>query len=203
MALGAPGGPGGSGRGESRSVHRFRSGTDQPGTSVDAETGPGMGIPLDAGTEKTILPLCSQRSLYPGHDPPWFADDAQQAPGADIRIARWNLRISRAIAMIISQTPYRVSFAGGGTDLPAFYRQEYRGRPEHDDRSPYVCDDPPAVSNRRSASAIPAPRWPARWTRSSTSSSARRCARSRSTSRWRSRPSATSRPAPAWAPAAA
>ena len=27
--------------------------------------------------------------------------------------------------MIISQTPYRVSFAGGGTDLPAFYRYEY------------------------------------------------------------------------------
>jgi D-glycero-alpha-D-manno-heptose-7-phosphate kinase len=27
--------------------------------------------------------------------------------------------------MIISQTPYRVSFAGGGTDLPAFYRQGY------------------------------------------------------------------------------
>ena len=27
--------------------------------------------------------------------------------------------------MIISQTPYRVSFAGGGTDLPAFYRQTY------------------------------------------------------------------------------
>ncbi|MBI1367295.1 MAG: GHMP kinase [Planctomycetes bacterium] len=27
--------------------------------------------------------------------------------------------------MIISQTPYRVSFAGGGTDLPAFYKQEY------------------------------------------------------------------------------
>ncbi len=26
--------------------------------------------------------------------------------------------------MIISQTPYRVSLAGGGTDLPAFYRQE-------------------------------------------------------------------------------
>ena len=26
--------------------------------------------------------------------------------------------------MIISQTPYRVSFAGGGTDLPAFYRQD-------------------------------------------------------------------------------
>ncbi len=26
--------------------------------------------------------------------------------------------------MIISQTPYRVSFAGGGTDLPAFYRTE-------------------------------------------------------------------------------
>src|SRR5262249_41336957 len=26
--------------------------------------------------------------------------------------------------MIISQTPYRVSFAGGGTDLPAFYRCE-------------------------------------------------------------------------------
>jgi D-glycero-alpha-D-manno-heptose-7-phosphate kinase len=27
--------------------------------------------------------------------------------------------------MIISQTPYRVSFAGGGTDLPAFYRNEH------------------------------------------------------------------------------
>jgi D-glycero-alpha-D-manno-heptose-7-phosphate kinase len=27
--------------------------------------------------------------------------------------------------MIISQTPYRVSFAGGGTDLPAFHREEY------------------------------------------------------------------------------
>jgi D-glycero-alpha-D-manno-heptose-7-phosphate kinase len=27
--------------------------------------------------------------------------------------------------MIISQTPYRVSFAGGGTDLPAFYKQDY------------------------------------------------------------------------------
>jgi D-glycero-alpha-D-manno-heptose-7-phosphate kinase len=27
--------------------------------------------------------------------------------------------------MIISQTPFRVSFAGGGTDLPAFYRREY------------------------------------------------------------------------------
>jgi len=27
--------------------------------------------------------------------------------------------------MIISQTPYRVSFAGGGTDLPAYYRQEF------------------------------------------------------------------------------
>ncbi len=27
--------------------------------------------------------------------------------------------------MIISQTPYRVSFAGGGTDLPAFYRTEF------------------------------------------------------------------------------
>src|SRR3954453_20453656 len=27
--------------------------------------------------------------------------------------------------MVISQTPYRVSFAGGGTDLPPFYRREY------------------------------------------------------------------------------
>jgi D-glycero-alpha-D-manno-heptose-7-phosphate kinase len=27
--------------------------------------------------------------------------------------------------MIISQTPYRVSLAGGGTDLPAFYEREY------------------------------------------------------------------------------
>src|SRR6476661_1654718 len=28
-------------------------------------------------------------------------------------------------SMIISQTPYRVSFAGGGTDLPAYYRREF------------------------------------------------------------------------------
>ncbi|MGC8638941.1 MAG: GHMP kinase [Isosphaeraceae bacterium] len=27
--------------------------------------------------------------------------------------------------MIISQTPYRVSFGGGGTDLPAFFRKEF------------------------------------------------------------------------------
>ena len=27
--------------------------------------------------------------------------------------------------MIISQTPYRVSFAGGGTDLPAYFRREF------------------------------------------------------------------------------
>lgn len=27
--------------------------------------------------------------------------------------------------MIISQTPYRISLAGGGTDLPAFYREEF------------------------------------------------------------------------------
>lgn len=27
--------------------------------------------------------------------------------------------------MIITQSPYRVSFAGGGTDLPAFYRKEF------------------------------------------------------------------------------
>jgi len=27
--------------------------------------------------------------------------------------------------MIITQTPYRVSFAGGGTDLPAYYEKEY------------------------------------------------------------------------------
>src|SRR4051794_17982518 len=27
--------------------------------------------------------------------------------------------------MIITQTPYRVSFAGGGTDLPAYYEEGY------------------------------------------------------------------------------
>ena len=26
--------------------------------------------------------------------------------------------------MIISRTPFRISFAGGGSDLPSFYRQE-------------------------------------------------------------------------------
>jgi D-glycero-alpha-D-manno-heptose-7-phosphate kinase len=36
------------------------------------------------------------------------------------------IAFSRAEApLIISQTPYRVSFAGGGTDLPAFYHREY------------------------------------------------------------------------------
>jgi len=35
------------------------------------------------------------------------------------------VQLPEATAMIISQTPYRVSFAGGGTDLPAFYRREY------------------------------------------------------------------------------
>jgi D-glycero-alpha-D-manno-heptose-7-phosphate kinase len=29
------------------------------------------------------------------------------------------------VHVIITQTPYRVSFAGGGTDLPSFYQQEY------------------------------------------------------------------------------
>jgi D-glycero-alpha-D-manno-heptose-7-phosphate kinase len=29
--------------------------------------------------------------------------------------------------MVISQAPYRISFAGGGTDLPAFYREESGG----------------------------------------------------------------------------
>jgi D-glycero-alpha-D-manno-heptose-7-phosphate kinase len=27
--------------------------------------------------------------------------------------------------MIITQTPFRVSFAGGGTDLKAFYERDY------------------------------------------------------------------------------
>ena len=27
--------------------------------------------------------------------------------------------------MIISQAPYRVSFAGGGTDLPAYYQHQF------------------------------------------------------------------------------
>ena len=31
--------------------------------------------------------------------------------------------------MMIPQTPYRVSFAGGRTDLPASYRREYRAIP--------------------------------------------------------------------------
>ena len=26
--------------------------------------------------------------------------------------------------MIISRTPFRISFAGGGSDLPSFYRRE-------------------------------------------------------------------------------
>jgi len=26
--------------------------------------------------------------------------------------------------MIISRTPFRISFAGGGSDLPSFYRQK-------------------------------------------------------------------------------
>ena len=56
-----------------------------------------------------------------------------QPAGPAIGTARRQARLSKATPMIISQTPYRVSFAGGGTDLPAFYRQGVRGRPEHDD----------------------------------------------------------------------
>jgi D-glycero-alpha-D-manno-heptose-7-phosphate kinase len=44
--------------------------------------------------------------------------------------------------MIISQTPYRVSFAGGGTDLPAYYRWEFG-----------------AVLSVKIEILIPVPRW--------------------------------------------
>jgi len=52
--------------------------------------------------------------------------DRQMAPDATFDYTRQRVRSPRGHApMIISQTPYRVSFAGGGTDLPAFYRREY------------------------------------------------------------------------------
>ena len=105
--------------------------------------------------------------------------------------------------MIISQTPYRVSFAGGGTDLPAFYRRRVRRRPEHDDRPAHLRDDPPAVRADDPRQLLADRDGRRRSTRSSTTSSARRCGWSRSTSRWRSPPSATSRRGPGWAPAAA
>jgi D-glycero-alpha-D-manno-heptose-7-phosphate kinase len=35
------------------------------------------------------------------------------------------LELPKELSVIISQTPYRVSFAGGGTDLPAFSQGEY------------------------------------------------------------------------------
>ena len=38
------------------------------------------------------------------------------------------------MAMIISRTPFRISFFGGGTDYPDWYRQARRGRTGHDDR---------------------------------------------------------------------
>ena len=34
-------------------------------------------------------------------------------------------RLRRSAPMIVTRTPLRVSFAGGGTDLPAFYRREF------------------------------------------------------------------------------
>ncbi len=40
--------------------------------------------------------------------------------------------------MIISQTPYDAGFAGGGTDLPAFYRREFGAvLIEYDDRTTF------------------------------------------------------------------
>ena len=97
--------------------------------------------------------------------------------------------------MIISQTPYRVSFAGGGTDLPAFYRHEYGAVLSTTiDHHMYV------TIHRRFEPTIRVgysqTETAARSTRSSTTSSARRCAWSRSTSRSRSRPSATCRREP-------
>ena len=61
--------------------------------------------------------------------------------------------------MIISQTPYRVSFAGGGTDLPAFYRHEFGAVLSTTiDQHMYVT-----IHRRfetRSGSATRRPRWP-------------------------------------------
>jgi len=54
--------------------------------------------------------------------------------------------------MIISQTPYRVSFAGGGTDLPAFYQQEHGAElPIPIDKHMYVTVSPRFESTTRVA----------------------------------------------------
>ncbi len=77
--------------------------------------------------------------------------------------------------MIISQTPYRVSFAGGGTDLPAFHPPRGRGCLERAtiDQHIYV------TIHRRFEPGIRVSysrtRWPRRWKTSDTRSSARRC----------------------------
>ena len=76
--------------------------------------------------------------------------------------------------MIISQTPYRVSFAGGGTDLPAFYRHEYGAVLSTTiDRTMYVTST--VGSSQRSGSSYSRTEVADGSTRSSTSWSARRC----------------------------
>ena len=68
--------------------------------------------------------------------------------------------------MIISQTPYRVSFAGGGTDLPAFYRREFGAVLSTTiDQHMYVTIHRRFEPTIRSATRRP--RWPRRSTRSS------------------------------------
>ena len=81
-----------------------------------------MGVPADAGTEKVLSSLCSQ-CLVPLEDGP--SATCRQAPAKPPacrnRPRSANLSDSpESNPMIISQTPYRVSFAGGGTDLPSF-----------------------------------------------------------------------------------
>ena len=103
--------------------------------------------------------------------------------------------------MIISQTPYRVSFAGGGTDLPAFYQREYGAVLSTTiDQHIYVTihrrfESTIRVSYSRTEVA-------STLDESSTNWSARQCGVWRLTSRWRSRPSATFLQEPEWAPAA-
>ena len=72
-------------------------------------------VPKESEDDKPVIPLLNvTRERF------------RQRERRKIRIlVKSSLPEEMTFSMIISQTPYRVSFAGGGTDLPAYYRREF------------------------------------------------------------------------------
>ena len=70
--------------------------------------------PRDSQEHGVLRPPPTRRDEAPLFEPAFHA-----GTGGGIRDHSSCLTLGTA-TMIISQTPYRVSFAGGGTDLPAF-----------------------------------------------------------------------------------